>query len=58
MPELLSSLRGKKTYLVALAMFVWALVGYFGDKLGGEEASKLLLEALGLAALRSGMKKK
>lgn len=49
-------LQGAKTYLVAAGMVVYALLGYL---LGYTDSidPKVILEALGLAALRAGISK-
>lgn len=54
----MNSLHGKKTYLIAVAMIVYSVSSYF---LGQENAGfdiRAILEALGLAALRSGVANK
>lgn len=56
MQTLKLKLTGRKTYLLALAGVVYALLGYFLGKLTSEEASQALWAALTAAALRAGMK--
>ena len=49
-------LEGKKTYIVAAAMAAYAISAYFMGKTP-EFDIQAFLEALGLAALRAGVKK-
>jgi len=49
-------LPGKKTFLVALLMAAYAVVGVIIGQLDSEQALQLLLEAGGLAALRQAVK--
>ena len=49
-------LPGKKTFLVAGIMFVYALAALFLDKIDSSEAIRMILEAGGLVGLRLGMK--
>lgn len=50
-------LPGKKTYLIAGAIVLYAATGYFLGNIGQDEALKLIFEGLGLSALRAGVKK-
>ena len=50
-------LEGKKTYLISLALLSFAVLGLLLGQLDQIKAVELILEALGLAALRSGMAK-
>ena len=50
-------LKGKKTYLVALAMVAYELGGYLLGKSAMPDI-KIILEGLGLATLRAGIAKK
>lgn len=52
----LSLLSGKKTYLVALVMVLYAVVYYGVQENDWGAAGKMVLEALGLAGLRNGVK--
>ena len=56
MKKLLELLKGKKSYIVSSATILYALlvVGWQGGD--WMQAQKLILGALGLAALRNGMK--
>lgn len=49
-PKLWSFLKGKKTYIVTVAMLIVAFLR------GPEVDTNLILEALGLAGLRNGIK--
>ena len=50
-------LKGKKTYLVALALVVFAITGVATGNLTTEQAVALVLNGLGLGALRAGVSK-
>lgn len=50
-------LKGKKTYLVALALIVFAITGVITGNLTADQAFVLVLNGLGLGALRSGVSK-
>ena len=52
-----SYLNGKKTYLAAIALFLWAFIGWWMGKLADNEAWKMILEAAALAGLRHGISK-
>ena len=49
---------GKKTYVVAVLMIVYAIAGYFLGNLDTNAAGTVLLQGLGLAALRHGISNK
>ena len=49
-------LQGKKTYLIALAMVAYEVIGYLLGKNPTLDV-KAILEGLGLAALRAGVSK-
>lgn len=51
-------LRGRRTYLVVLAMLVYAGLGLALGKIEDGEAMKLILEALAVAGLRAGIANK
>ena len=48
-------LSGKKTYVVVVAMFLFAGLGMYLGKLTGEQSVMLVLEGLAIAGLRSGI---
>ncbi|OGC68322.1 hypothetical protein A2415_04535 [candidate division WWE3 bacterium RIFOXYC1_FULL_39_7] len=56
--ELWSGLSGKKTFLVSLATFIYAVGGYFGGYLDANGAVQLVLASLGLAGLRDSLRNK
>lgn len=49
-------LKGKKTYIISAMMAVYALLGAYLGQLDGAEMNRLILEALGLSALRNSIK--
>lgn len=49
-------LNGKKTYLVALVMLVYAVLSWTLGGMPTAEAAQRALEALGLATLRAGIR--
>ena len=53
----MSYLKGKKTYLIALAMVLYEVGGYLLGK-NAMPDMKIILEGLGLATLRAGIAKK
>lgn len=57
MGKLLELLQGKKTYLVSLAMVLYAVLGFALGQLDQEMTVQLVLSALGLSALRAGISK-
>lgn len=54
MENIQNMLSGKKTYIVAVAMIVYALLGQY---IGKELDVNLILEALAIAGLRAGISK-
>lgn len=52
-----SQFQGKKTYIVALSLVVYALLGVYTGQLSQPEAVTLVLNGLGLGALRAGISK-
>jgi hypothetical protein len=50
-------LDGKKTYIVAALLIVFAVTGVLTGNLTADEAFVLVLNGLGLGALRSGISK-
>ena len=50
-------LNGKKTFIVAIAAIIYAVVRLWTGELGVDEAIIVILGALGFGALRSGLKK-
>jgi hypothetical protein len=55
--EIITILEGYKTYLIMAALVVFAFSGVSMGILDQTEAFKIILEALGLGALRSAIKK-
>ena len=55
---MLEKLNGKKTYLVAGATLLYALVGFALGYQSPDEAMKLVMGSAAIAALRHGMEKK
>ena len=55
---MLTFIQGKKTYIVAGLMCIYAVVGYFLGKETPDELVKMILEALAVAGLRAGIAKK
>lgn len=55
--ELFAALEGKKSYIIALALVVFAFVGVYLGVLDQTKSFEIVLEALGLGALRSAIKK-
>lgn len=54
---MLKALSGRKTYLVSAALIVYAITAVYLGKMGTEEALLVVLNGLGLGALRAGMNK-
>lgn len=54
---MLDMLKGKKTYIAAAGMALSALAAYLGDAIDGATLVQRLVEAVGLATLRAGVKK-
>lgn len=50
-------LQGKKTYLVGIAMVVYAVSALLLGHMGMDEAVKMALEGLGIIFLRTGINK-
>lgn len=50
-------LSGKKTYVVAAVLVVYAVTGFLSGHMGAEEAVRTILEGLGLGFLRAGVSK-
>ncbi len=48
-------LKGRKTYVVAALMIVYAAIGMVLGQIDQDSAVRLILEALGLSALRAGI---
>jgi len=48
-------LQGKKTYIVAAALVVYAVSGVVTGHMTGQEALLVVLNGLGLGALRAGV---
>lgn len=53
----LNLLSGKKTYLLAIAAIVYALAGFVTGNVAGDEAIRIIWEALTAAAIRAGVSK-
>lgn len=49
-------LNGRKTYLCAVLMIIYAISGALLDKISGEMAGQIILEALIAAGLRNAIK--
>lgn len=47
---------GKKTYLVAIATILYAVTGLFTGNMDSQTAIQMVLAALGMSALRNGIK--
>lgn len=50
-------LQGRKTYVVALALIAYAVFGVYTGQLSQDQAITLVLNGLGLGALRAGVSK-
>lgn len=55
--KVISELQGKKTYIVALALICYAILGVYTGQFTQTEAVTLVLNGLGLGALRAGISK-
>lgn len=55
--KVISELQGKKTYIVALALIAYAVLGVYTGQLSQSDAVALVLNGLGLGALRAGISK-
>lgn len=53
-----AALSGKRTYIVSFLMVVYAVIGLYIDKVDVDSGTQLILEALAIAGLRSGIAKK
>lgn len=51
----MNNLSGYKTYIVVVAMIAYALIGIYLGQVTQEQAMQLVLNALGLAGLRSSV---
>lgn len=57
MKRIIADLQGKKTYIVALAIVAYAVFGVYTGQLSQDQAVTLVLNGLGLGALRAGVSK-
>lgn len=57
MKRIVSELQGKKTYIVALALVCYAILGVYTGQFTQTEAVTLVLNGLGLGALRASISK-
>ena len=57
-PNMLDKLKGKKTYLIAGVMLLWAAIGWWQGWVVPEQAQEVALEALAIVGLRAGIAKK
>jgi hypothetical protein len=57
MKKIVNELQGKKTYIVAAALVVYAVAGVYTGQLTQDAAITLVLNGLGLGALRAGISK-
>lgn len=55
MSKIKEFLQGKKTYLLALALFAYSIGGYASGNLTAEQAIKAVYESSVIAALRAGI---
>lgn len=55
--KVISEFQGKKTYIVALALIAYAVLGVYTGQLSQSDAVALVLNGLGLGALRAGISK-
>lgn len=51
-----NKLNGYKTYIIAVLMILYAILGLIIGKLGDGEAIKIILEAMAISSLRHGIK--
>lgn len=56
MSKLLSTLEGKKTYIVAIAFVVYGIAGVITGQLTSDQAFALVLNGLGFGAVRNSIK--
>lgn len=52
---IVNSLSGRKTYIVAGAMIVYAVLGVYLKDMQPTDAGTVILQALGIAGLRAGI---
>jgi hypothetical protein len=55
--NIITYLKGKKTYLLALALFAYAIGGYSTGHLSGQEAIKLIYESGIASSIRAAIAK-
>lgn len=51
------TLQGKRTYITAVAMIIYAVLGVYLKYMQSTDAVTLILQALGISALRAGIAK-
>jgi hypothetical protein len=51
-------LQGKKTYLIAVCMIIYAIFGMYSGYMNQQSGIELILQALGISALRNGVENK
>lgn len=56
--SILTLIQGKKTYIISVLMIVFAISGLVTGQIDNEQAIALILNALGLSALRAGVASK
>lgn len=57
MKDIKTFLEGKKSYIVAIALVVYAVTGVYTGNLSQDQAVTLVLNGLGLGALRAAIAK-
>lgn len=57
MQKYLDALKGKKTYIVAAGMVLYAILGIVLGQITPDQGVLLILQGLGFAGLRHGIKK-
>jgi hypothetical protein len=57
MKRVIADLQGKKTYIVAAALIAYAIFGVYTGQLSQDQAVQVVLNGLGLSALRAGISK-
>lgn len=57
MKRIIAELQGKKTYIVALALIAYAIFGVYTGQLSQDQAVQVVLNGLGLSALRASISK-
>lgn len=55
MSKISEFLAGKKTYIVAVALVIYAIAGVYSGQLSQDAAVTLFLNSLGLGSLRSAI---